>query len=144
MCLLDLPTELLQYIASFLPAESLTCLSKTCRQLHEITAIDSLWQALSFRDYGVNSNQGWNLTYKEIYTKGLKRLALIPYGGLVNVCWGHGEIQVNRYMSRPEDHPSSKLSSYQMFSLRWNETLGDIEVFCVQCPSGARPAILLQ
>ncbi|BFZ12792.1 hypothetical protein BsWGS_15831 [Bradybaena similaris] len=153
MRLLDLPTEILQHIASFLPAVSLAWLSETCRQLHDITVIDSLWQALSEQDFGVSSNRGWNLSHREIYTKvlcklhgmlGLKRLALIPYGGLVNVCWGDGEIQVNRYLSKPGDQASSGLSSLQMFSLRWNEDRREIEVFCVQCPSGKRPAILAQ
>uniref|UniRef100_A0A0B7B3G0 F-box domain-containing protein n=1 Tax=Arion vulgaris TaxID=1028688 RepID=A0A0B7B3G0_9EUPU len=152
MKFLDLPTELVHYIVKFLPAESLSRLSQTCKQLNEVADSDSLWQGLSYREYKIGSNKGWNISYKVMYTKilrpwhkflGLKRIELVPYGGLVNVCWAEGEIQVIRYHSKPGDMAFSKLSRVPLFSLRWNETVPCIEVVCVQC-SYERPAVLSQ
>ncbi|GFR69785.1 F-box only protein 31-like [Elysia marginata] len=150
MHFLDLPVEMLQYIAQFLPVNSIVNLGQTCKHLLDVTNIDSIWQKLCCRDYKVNMIDGWDLTHKEVYTKvlkkcgflGWKRIALVPYGGLVYVSWGKGEIQVLRYY--PADSPEGSLQCNQIYSLQWNSDQHEVEVFCQQCEDGVRPALLAQ
>ncbi|XP_059147764.1 F-box only protein 31-like isoform X2 [Physella acuta] len=152
MNILDLPNELLEYITSFLEVNAIVCLSKTCRRLHEISSIESLWQALCQKDYNVNSSSGWNITYRDIYTKvlkkcdflGWKRLALLPYGGLVHVCWAEGEIQVNAYKPSHREDAKQPFKRKQLFSIRWNRELNVVEVYCMQHRSGPKLSSLTQ
>ncbi|GFO07016.1 hypothetical protein PoB_003352100 [Plakobranchus ocellatus] len=105
-----------------------------------------------FLEYQVDSIDGWNLTHKETYVKvlqrcgflGWKRLALLPYGGLVYVSWGKGEIQVLKYQPRPNGSPADAIECHQLYSLQWNSEQDDIEVQCLQCNEGRRPAVLKQ
>ncbi|RUS73836.1 hypothetical protein EGW08_018404 [Elysia chlorotica] len=148
MHFLDLPVEMLMYIASFLPTSSIGSLAQTCQHLLDVTNIDAIWQQLCYRDYLVDSNDGWNLSFKEIYQKvlqrcgflGWKRLALMPYGGLVYVAWGKGEIRVFRY--RPGESTEDALQYRLIYSIQWNSESADLEVFCQQCEERAEPALL--
>jgi len=147
MNLLDLPCEMLQLICSYLDAKSLSTFGQTCRYVLEISNIDHLWQDLCMKDYQVVSNKGWSLSFKDIYTKvlfrykllGLKRLALLPYGGLVNVSWCDGEIQVNGYGVC--GHQEMMWEPY--FSLRWSHSSDELEAFCVLNESPDEKAIFI-
>lgn len=152
MSLLELPNEVLEYILRFLPIQSTVSISKTCRRLNEISKIDTLWQHFCLTDYKVSCKTGWDISFQEIYSKvlwkygffGWKRLALIPYGGLVHVSWAKGDISVCAYIPISETKLSDGLACEQLFSLQWNENTADMELLCMQNRSGPKPALLIQ
>ncbi|CAL1530659.1 unnamed protein product [Lymnaea stagnalis] len=152
MSLLELPNEVLEYILRFLPVHSTISVSKTCRRLNEISKIDTLWQHFCLTDYQVSCKTGWDISFQDIYSKvlknygffGWKRLALIPYGGLVHVCWVQGEIEIGAYVPISEIRPDDGLSCEKLFSIQWNENTANVELLCMQNRSGPKPALLIQ
>ncbi|KAH9504954.1 hypothetical protein Btru_061148 [Bulinus truncatus] len=101
-------------------------------------------------DYNVSINEGWNISFYDIYSKvlikygffGWKRLALLPYGGLAHVKWAVGEIQVNVFS--PGVEAREGLNSEQFYSIKWNEVSRNVEIFCIQSTLNAQPAQLIQ
>eukprot|EP00916_Digyalum_oweni_P017716 GHVL01029172.1.p2 GENE.GHVL01029172.1~~GHVL01029172.1.p2 ORF type:complete len:107 (-),score=0.04 GHVL01029172.1:697-1017(-) len=69
----QLPNEVVFHILCFLRAEDLAKTGCTCRRLHELSNMDSLWEALCRRKYGLTSTEGWgeNVTFYDIYSKGI-------------------------------------------------------------------------
>ncbi|XP_035824214.1 F-box only protein 31 isoform X2 [Aplysia californica] len=153
MNLTELPAEMLQHISAFLDSRSLATFGSVCRKCREVSEIETLWQGLCKKDFQVTSVKGWDLSYKHAYTKvlvncnflGLKRLALLPYGGLVNVSWGVGEIQVNGHTAIGRSDPEHPLICEPYFCIRWSHDLDRLQVFCAQSENSAcEEAILIE
>ena len=67
--LTDVPTEILLHIFSFLPPESLSAVSQTCRTLNSVTQVDSLWEPLCQTLPGFAPFQSWRDLYSSRWHK---------------------------------------------------------------------------
>ncbi|KAJ8303646.1 hypothetical protein KUTeg_020042 [Tegillarca granosa] len=92
--LLDLPPEILANILNYLSGKNLAVVCQVCRKIREVAMVETVWQKRCLIEFNFTTNDGWNATYWDIYTKVLYKYGwlvrlwrrdLDPYGGLVQI-----------------------------------------------------------
>ncbi|KAK3596890.1 hypothetical protein CHS0354_029077 [Potamilus streckersoni] len=137
MHLLDLPSELLIALLSYLSARDLAKVCQTCICLRNLSRLDTLWRQKCRKDYKLKSNKSWNASYFEIYSKVLVKYGTLIgawktmmncYGGLFNVTYCLGQILVEEYFATK--YIQDNLKSVPWFSISLED--GEATVKCLQ------------
>ena len=65
--LTSLPTEILVHIFSHLPGKDLSAVSQTCRLIHSVSYLDSLWQGLCRPLTRFSPYRNWHELYSTLW-----------------------------------------------------------------------------
>jgi len=130
LTLTSTPTEIVVHILSFLPPESISSISQTCRFLNSVSRIDSLWKDFCRRISSPAPFESWRELfilrwYKWSWITGIW-CGDYRYQGISDKCffitnYVAGNLMLCRYNSKSGefDFHVSNLSLYTISRLKW-------------------------
>lgn len=137
MNFLDLPPELITHCLVSVCGRDLSSVGQTCRLLREIGSIDGLWQTRCSIEFGFTNKEGWDASFREIYSKvlykygycvGVWRETSSCYGGLIYVQYEPGCILAQSLYSLKDVR--KPLQSKPLFKITLRD--GTAQVICLK------------
>ncbi|XP_046558884.1 F-box only protein 31-like [Haliotis rubra] len=139
--ILQLPPELVAHVLRFLSSSDLATFALVSKQCRDLVNLEALWQHRCVQDYKYDGVEGWNLTYKEFYTKVLCKFGncigkwqpeIGHYGGLIDIKFDRGCIKGRECLPPVDPHVDQPLRIRPLFSIHLAEDLSKVEVFCLK------------
>lgn len=124
--ILSLPPELLSRILDYVPGRDLPNVCISCKTLRDVVYVDSIWQRKCKQEYNFKSIEGWNVNYRTLYSKVLRRYGDLVglwrrdfqyYGGLLQIKYDKGCIKGLEVLAPASSRVDRPLRKKDMFTI---------------------------